>query len=72
MGCTLGAVETEHTRRIRAVGGKVRQIIKELGGTIPEELPTIESIKKPNSKASPEAHFLRAKGPASYQPRARP
>ena len=28
------------------VGRKVRQTIKELGGTIPEALPTVESIKK--------------------------
>ena len=27
------------------VGKKVRQTIKELGGTMPEELPTVESIK---------------------------
>ncbi len=28
------------------VGKKVRQTIKELGGTMPEELPTVENIKK--------------------------
>lgn len=28
------------------VGAKVRQTIKELGGTMPENLPTVESIKK--------------------------
>ena len=28
------------------VGKKVRQTIKELGGTMPEDLPTEESIKK--------------------------
>lgn len=33
-------------RTHRAVGAKVRQTIKELGGTMPEELPTAESIKK--------------------------
>jgi DNA-damage-inducible protein D len=32
------------------VGAKVRQTIKELGGTMPEELPTAESIKKIESK----------------------
>jgi DNA-damage-inducible protein D len=32
------------------VGKKVRQTIKELGGTMPEELPTAESIKKLESK----------------------
>jgi DNA-damage-inducible protein D len=34
----------------REVGAKVRQTIKELGGTMPEELPTVESIKKLESK----------------------
>ena len=33
------------------VGAKVRQTIKELGGTMPEELPAVESIKKLESKA---------------------
>ncbi|NBS53333.1 MAG: DNA damage-inducible protein D [Spartobacteria bacterium] len=35
----------------REVGAKVRQTIKELGGTMPEEMPTVESIKKLESKA---------------------
>ena len=35
----------------REVGAKVRQTIKELGGTMPEKLPTVESIKKLESKA---------------------
>ena len=35
----------------REVGAKVRQTIKELGGTMPEELPAVESIKKLESKA---------------------
>jgi len=35
----------------REVGAKVRQTIKELGGTMPEELPATESIKKLESKA---------------------
>ena len=35
----------------REVGAKVRQTIKELGGTMPEELPTVESIKKLESRA---------------------
>ena len=34
----------------RDVGAKVRQTIKELGGTMPEKLPTVESIKKLESK----------------------
>ena len=33
------------------VGAKVRQTIKELGGTMPEELPPAESIRKLESKA---------------------
>jgi DNA-damage-inducible protein D len=33
-------------RTHREVGAKVRQTIKELGGTIPEKLPVVESIKK--------------------------
>ena len=35
----------------REVGAKVRQTIKELGGTMPEDLPAAESIKKLESKA---------------------
>lgn len=35
----------------RDVGAKVRQAIKELGGTMPEELPTVESVKKLEAKA---------------------
>lgn len=34
----------------REVGAKVRQTIKELGGTMPEHLPAAESIKKLESK----------------------
>lgn len=30
----------------REVGAKVRQTIKELGGSMPEELPTADSIKR--------------------------
>ncbi|MFN0075689.1 MAG: DNA damage-inducible protein D [Prosthecobacter sp.] len=36
----------------REVGVKVRQTIKELGGTMPEELPSVESIKQVEAKAS--------------------
>jgi len=35
----------------REVGAKVRQTIKELGGTMPEELPTAESIKRLESRS---------------------
>jgi DNA-damage-inducible protein D len=37
-------------RTHREVGAKVRQTIKELGGTMPEELPVVESIKKIETK----------------------
>lgn len=34
----------------KEVGAKVRQTIKELGGTMPEALPSAESIKKLESQ----------------------
>jgi DNA-damage-inducible protein D len=34
----------------REVGAKVRQTIQELGGTMPEDLPVAESIKKIETK----------------------
>ena len=34
----------------RQVGAKVRQTIKELGGTMPEDLPSVDSIKKLKAK----------------------
>jgi DNA-damage-inducible protein D len=37
-------------RTHRAVGEKVRQTIKDLGGTMPEELPAVESIKRIETK----------------------
>ena len=37
-------------RTHREVGAKVRQTIKELGGTMPEDLPVTESIKKIETK----------------------
>ena len=37
-------------RTHREVGTKVRQTIQELGGTMPEELPAVESIKKIETK----------------------
>jgi DNA-damage-inducible protein D len=37
-------------RTHREVGAKVRQTIRELGGTMPEDLPTVESIKKIETK----------------------
>lgn len=36
------------------VGKKVRQTIKDLGGTMPEDLPSVESIKKIEKKQKPE------------------
>jgi DNA-damage-inducible protein D len=38
-------------RTHREVGAKVRQTIKELGGTMPEDLPSVESIKKLEAKS---------------------
>ena len=37
-------------RTHREVGAKVRQTIRELGGTMPEKLPVVESIKKIETK----------------------
>lgn len=37
-----------------AVGRKVRQTIRELGGTMPEDLPAADSIKKISGKAKPK------------------
>ncbi len=38
-------------RALLDVGAKVRQTIRELGGTMPEELPSVESVKKLEAKA---------------------
>lgn len=43
--------KTKANRAHREVGAKVRQTIKELGGTMPEELPCEESVRKLESKA---------------------
>ena len=40
----------EANRTHREVGVKVRQTIQELGGTMPENLPVVESIKKIETK----------------------
>jgi DNA-damage-inducible protein D len=37
-------------RTHREVGAKVRKTIQELGGTMPEDLPTVESVKKLQAK----------------------
>lgn len=42
--------KTNANRAHFEVGQKVRQTIKELGGTMPEDLPTSESIKRLESK----------------------
>ena len=42
--------KTQANATHREVGAKVRQTIKELGGTMPENLPPAESIKKIESK----------------------
>lgn len=47
-------------RAHKEVGAKVRQTIKELGGTMPEDLPSAESIKKLESKAK---KVLKARSP---------
>jgi len=41
-------------RTHREVGVKVRQTIKELGGTMPEDLPVVEDIKKLETKRKKE------------------
>lgn len=43
------------------VGRKVRQTIKELGGTIPEELPLHEDVKKVERKANKTKKLASAK-----------
>lgn len=43
--------KSEANKVHKEVGAKVRQTIKELGGTMPEDLPVEESIKKLESKA---------------------
>jgi DNA-damage-inducible protein D len=43
-----GKQQANHTHY--AVGQKVRQTIKELGGEMPERLPTAENIKKVSSR----------------------
>lgn len=46
--------KTQANKAHQEVGAKVRQTIKELGGTMPEDLPVEESIKKIESKAKKE------------------
>ena len=43
--------KTKANEAHREVGAKVRQTIKELGGSMPEDLPAAESIKQLESKA---------------------
>ena len=38
--------KTKANQTHHEVGQKVRQTIQELGGTMPEDLPTVDSIKK--------------------------
>ena len=42
--------KTKANRTHYEVGAKVRQTIKELGGTMPENLPVVESIKTIETK----------------------
>ena len=37
------------------IGAKVRQTIQEIGGTMPEDLPTADSIKQIEKKLKPPA-----------------
>jgi DNA-damage-inducible protein D len=46
----------------REVGAKVRQTIKELGGTMPENLPTVDSIKKLESQRRKQLKKDKPKG----------
>lgn len=48
--------KTAANRTHRQVGEKVRQTIKELGGTMPEDLPVAESIKKIEAKQRKQLH----------------
>jgi hypothetical protein len=50
---TLLAITANATHH--QVGKKVRQTIKELGGTMPENLPTADSIKKVDATNKPKA-----------------
>ena len=46
--------KTQANKTHHEVGAKVRQTIKELGGTMPEELPAEDSIKKLERKVNKE------------------
>lgn len=51
----------ENANRVhKEVGAKVRRAIKSIGGTMPENLPTVDSIKKLERK---EKQLLKLKGP---------
>ncbi len=54
-------------RTHREVGVKVRRTIRELGGTMPEELPAVESIKKLETKV--RKRLGRAEAPAKKSKR---
>jgi DNA-damage-inducible protein D len=41
-------------RAHKEIGAKVRKTIEEIGGTMPEDLPAVESIKKLESKRKKE------------------
>jgi len=43
-------INIRRCRRNREVGAKIRKTITELGGTMPEELPVVEDIKKLETK----------------------
>ena len=48
-------------RAHREVGAKVRQTIRELGGTMPEDLPSTDSIKRLESKTKKALSTKKAK-----------
>jgi hypothetical protein len=50
----------------RDVGAKVRQTIKELGGTMPEELPSVESVNKLGALAKRDVQYSKpCSGPSA-------
>ena len=55
-----GREKANHTHR--QVGAKIRQTIKELGGTMPENLPIAEDIKKLETKQKKELKAANQKG----------
>ena len=59
-------------RAHKEVGEKIRQTIKELGGTMPENLPTAESIKVLESRERKAIQFSREEDPGDKDPLKKP